>query len=79
MVIPSIDRLITDLDRKTQQVEIEARVVAATRSFARDIGTQLGFGLGKSGPNSLTSDWRRRRRWYFSTLARSALTPLPIP
>jgi type IV pilus assembly protein PilQ len=27
-------------------VEIEARVVAATRSFARDIGTQLGFGWG---------------------------------
>jgi type IV pilus assembly protein PilQ len=34
------------LDRKTQEVEIEARVVAATRSFARDIGTQLGFGWG---------------------------------
>jgi type IV pilus assembly protein PilQ len=32
------------MDRKTQEVEIEARVVAATRSFARDIGTQLGFG-----------------------------------
>ena len=54
-VIPSIDRIIVQLDRKTQQVEIEARVVAATRSFARDIGTQLGFGLGKSGPTSLTS------------------------
>jgi type IV pilus assembly protein PilQ len=54
-VIPAVDRLITQLDRKTQEVEIEARVVAATRSFARDIGTQLGFGLGKSGPNSLTS------------------------
>jgi type IV pilus assembly protein PilQ len=54
-VIPSIDRIIIQLDRKTQQVEIEARVVAATRSFARDIGTQLGFGLGKSGPNSVTS------------------------
>ena len=47
-VIPSIDRLIAQLDRKTQQVEIEARVVAATRSFARDIGTQLGFGWGNS-------------------------------
>jgi type IV pilus assembly protein PilQ len=54
-VIPSIDRIIIQLDRKTQQVEIEARVVAATRSFARDIGTQLGFGLGKSGPNSITN------------------------
>jgi len=45
-VIPQLDRLLTQLDRKTQEVEIEARVVAATRSFARDIGTQFGFGWG---------------------------------
>ena len=45
-VMPGIDRLLTQLDRKTQEVEIEARVVAATRSFARDIGTQFGFGWG---------------------------------
>jgi type IV pilus assembly protein PilQ len=45
-VIPIIDRLLTQLDRKTQEVEIEARGVAATRQFARDIGTQLGFGWG---------------------------------
>jgi type IV pilus assembly protein PilQ len=45
-VIPVIDKLLTQLDRKTQEVEIEARVVAATRTFARDIGTQLGFGWG---------------------------------
>jgi type IV pilus assembly protein PilQ len=48
-VMPQIDRLLTQLDRKTQEVEIEARVVAATRSFARDIGTQLGFGFGNAG------------------------------
>ena len=48
-VIPPIDRLLAQLDRKTQEVEIEARVVAATRSFARDIGTQLGFGFGNNG------------------------------
>jgi type IV pilus assembly protein PilQ len=45
-VLPQIDRLIQQMDRKTQEVEIEARVVAATRSFARDIGVQLGFGWG---------------------------------
>jgi len=50
--IPSIDRLLTQLDRKTQEVEIEARVVAATRSFAREIGTQLGFGWG-NGPTAV--------------------------
>jgi type IV pilus assembly protein PilQ len=42
-VIPTIDNLIRQLDRKSQQVEIEARVVSASRSFARDIGTQLAF------------------------------------
>ena len=45
-VIPVVDRPLTQLDRKTQEVEIEARVVAATRQFARDIGTQLGFAWG---------------------------------
>ena len=39
--IAQIDRLLGTLDRKSQQVEIEARIVAASRSFARDIGTQL--------------------------------------
>jgi len=52
-VIPQVDRLIGQLDRKTQEVEIEARVVAATRTFARDIGTQLGFGWG-NGPTGVT-------------------------
>src|SRR5262249_9406642 len=47
-VLPGVDRLLAQLDRKTQEVEIEARVVAATRSFARDIGTQLGFGWGNT-------------------------------
>jgi type IV pilus assembly protein PilQ len=51
-VLPQVDRLIQQMDRKTQEVEIEARVVAATRSFARDIGTQLGFGWG-NGPTAI--------------------------
>lgn len=42
-VLPTLDRLIQQLDRKAPQVEIEARVVVATRSFAREIGTQFGF------------------------------------
>ncbi len=46
--IPAVDRLIQQLDRKTQEVEIEARVISATRSFARDIGTQLGIGWNNS-------------------------------
>ncbi|HLY98299.1 MAG TPA: type IV pilus secretin PilQ [Candidatus Angelobacter sp.] len=47
-VIPKIDALLPLLDRKTPEVEIEARVVSASRSFARDIGTQLGVGWGDS-------------------------------
>ena len=42
-VIPTIDNLIRQLDRKSQQVEIEARVIQATRSFSQDIGVQWGF------------------------------------
>ncbi|HWZ42375.1 MAG TPA: type IV pilus secretin PilQ [Candidatus Saccharimonadales bacterium] len=43
---PKIDSLLTALDRKTPEVEIEARVVSTTRNFLRDIGTQIGFGIG---------------------------------
>ena len=44
--LPQIDDLIRQLDRKSQQVEIEARVVEASRAFARDLGSQLGLGIG---------------------------------
>jgi type IV pilus assembly protein PilQ len=54
-VIPGIDTLIHQLDRKAQQVEIEARVVAATRAFASDIGTILGFGGTTTSGRSLFS------------------------
>lgn len=52
-VLPVLDNLIRQLDRKSQQVEIEARVVAANRSFARDIGTQLAFAAGTAGRNNI--------------------------
>ncbi len=48
-VLPVLDNLLRQLDRKSQQVEIEARVVAANRSFSREIGTQFGMGLGTHG------------------------------
>jgi type IV pilus assembly protein PilQ len=44
--IPKIDDLLRQLDKKSQQVEIDARVVQATRSFAREIGTQLAYAAG---------------------------------
>jgi type IV pilus assembly protein PilQ len=54
-VIPAIDNLIHQLDRKSQQVEIEARVVSATRSFAQDIGTEWGFAGTTTGGRSFYS------------------------
>jgi type IV pilus secretin PilQ/predicted competence protein len=54
-VIPTVDNLIRQLDRKSQQVEIEARVVSASRSFAQDIGTELGFAGTTTSGRSLFS------------------------
>ena len=51
-VLPVLDNLLRQLDRKSQQVEIEARVVAANRSFSREIGTSLAAALG-SGNSTL--------------------------
>ncbi|HKD78289.1 MAG TPA: type IV pilus secretin PilQ [Candidatus Angelobacter sp.] len=51
-VLPKVQDLIRLLDRKAPEVEIEARVVASTRTFARDIGTQLAAGFG-SGNNAV--------------------------
>jgi len=60
-VLPNLDRLISQLDRKSQEVEIEVRVVSATRSFSRDLGVQLGLSWGNgvttiagSNPNGTT-------------------------
>ncbi|MHB8733733.1 MAG: type IV pilus secretin PilQ [Terriglobales bacterium] len=46
--IARIDDLLSHLDRKTPQVEVEARVVSASRNFTREVGVQLGFGTGNS-------------------------------
>jgi type IV pilus assembly protein PilQ len=51
-VLPVMDTLIKRLDRKSPQVEIEARVVVATRSFAREIGSQFGFAVAGGTGNS---------------------------
>jgi type IV pilus secretin PilQ/predicted competence protein len=54
-VIPTLDNLIRQLDRRSQQVEIEARVVSASRSFAQDIGTEFGFAGTTTGGRSFYS------------------------
>jgi type IV pilus assembly protein PilQ len=50
--IKAIRQLIDLLDQPEPQVEIEARIVVATRNFSRDIGVQLGAllsGANRSG------------------------------
>jgi len=51
--LPVLDNLIRQLDRKSQQVEIEARVVQATRQFSREIGTQFGIAAGTGNRNNV--------------------------
>jgi type IV pilus assembly protein PilQ len=56
-VIPVIDNLIRELDKRTQQVEIEARVVAANRTFSRELGSQFAFsGSANNGKNIFGGD-----------------------
>src|SRR6185437_9163018 len=64
---PVVDNLLRQLDRKSQQVEIEARVVEADRSFSREIGTMFGVSgaayghcnlLGQCQSNSFSGDSR---------------------
>ena len=50
--IPRVDNLLRQIDRKAQQVEIDARVVQTSRSFAREIGTEFGF----SAPTGITGN-----------------------
>jgi len=56
--LDKVSELIDKLDMPEPQVEIEARIVSATRDFARDIGIQFGFVQGNldritvGGPNT---------------------------
>ncbi|HEV2615403.1 MAG TPA: type IV pilus secretin PilQ [Candidatus Acidoferrales bacterium] len=52
-VIPVVDNLLRELDKRSQQVEIEARVVAANRNFARDLGSQFAFSGSATGGRNL--------------------------
>ena len=73
-VIPVMDNLIRQLDRRTQQVEIEARVVSASRTFASDIGSQLAFAAGR-GNTTVGGN----QQVGTSTIARPSAPPLVVP
>ncbi len=49
-----VEALIAFLDTPSQQVEIEARLLSATKSFSRELGSQLGFIAGNNSPNNVT-------------------------
>ncbi len=52
-VFPDLDALIKTLDQKSQQVEIEARVVSASRTFDREVGVQFGFASSATGGRNI--------------------------
>ena len=47
--VAAAQKLVADLDRPAAQVEIEARIVVSSRSFARALGVQWGF-LNQQAP-----------------------------
>ncbi|HEY2865712.1 MAG TPA: type IV pilus secretin PilQ [Pyrinomonadaceae bacterium] len=54
--IEAIRQLVAILDQPEPQVEIEARIVVATRNFSRDVGVQLsGLVLGTRGSGAAGS------------------------
>jgi type IV pilus assembly protein PilQ len=49
-----LDNVIQFLDTAAQQVEIEARLLSANKSFSRELGNQLGFVFGNNSQNKIT-------------------------
>jgi type IV pilus assembly protein PilQ len=49
-----LDEMVRFVDTPAQQVEIEARLLQANKSFSKDIGAQIGLILGQNGGNVLT-------------------------
>ena len=49
-----IDQLVEFLDKPAQQVEIEARLLSANKSFSKELGNQLGFVMGNKSQNRVS-------------------------
>jgi type IV pilus assembly protein PilQ len=49
-----LDDVIQFLDTPLQQVEIEARLLSANKSFSRELGNQLGVVFGNNSQNKIT-------------------------
>jgi type IV pilus assembly protein PilQ len=50
----NLENMVNFMDTPQQQVEIEARLLQANKSFSRDIGNQLGLLIGQKTGNVLT-------------------------
>lgn len=50
--LSKVEKIVRDLDQRTPQVQIEARIVQASKSFARGLGIQWGISGLKSSPNT---------------------------
>jgi type IV pilus assembly protein PilQ len=48
--LAKVERIVRDLDQRTPQVQIEARIVQATKDFARGLGVQWGISNITSSP-----------------------------
>src|SRR3989475_8327194 len=49
--VARVERIVHDLDQRTPQVQIEARIVQASKNFARGLGIQWGISSIKVGSN----------------------------
>jgi type IV pilus assembly protein PilQ len=77
-VFPDIDNLIRQLDKKSQQVEIEARVVSASRDFAREVGTQFGFSTTTTSRRSVFAGLVGNKAFTSPIGTGAALPPPPL-
>src|SRR5207237_7722306 len=50
----NLESMVKFLDTPAQQVEIEARLLQANKSFSRDLGNQIGLLIGNKTGNVLT-------------------------
>jgi type IV pilus assembly protein PilQ len=73
--IPKIDNLLRQIDRKSQQVEIDARVVQTSRTFAREIGTEFGFSAPTGATGNTAFGGLAGLSTFVSPIVHSVATP----
>src|SRR5262249_37999285 len=79
----NLETMVKFLDTPAKQVEIEARLLQANKSFTRDIGNQLGLLVGANNGNILTgsagsSPFSRNGQQRISTTGAGSGSGLPL-